>query len=32
MKVTKEAVFERARSGLLWAGNLIENYQGSNEN
>lgn len=31
MKVTKEAVFERARSGLLWAGNLIENYQGSNE-
>lgn len=31
MKMTKEAVFERARSGLLWAGNLIENYQGSNE-
>lgn len=29
MKITKEQVFERAKSSQLWAGSLIENYQNS---
>lgn len=27
MKISKEQVFERAKKGKLWAGNLIEDYQ-----